>query len=166
MDTSKMLDPSTLYEWFITESRIMDRSGKLYHVTHSRCLTVPEVKVVETFYLEDGHTCEAVKHRCALLGTNNGASDSQQALPLSFKFMAKVSPYMESDGTIRYHFMPTSFTMSRMDKVTSRPSIDEVVSKAIIDKVPYTDCIAMLSSHGTEYVKEYRKRMSALGVKK
>jgi hypothetical protein len=165
MDTSKMLDPSILYEWFITESRIMDRSGKLYHVTHSRCLTVPEVKVVETFYLEDGHTCEAVKHRSALFDGGKSASDSTQALPLSFKFMAKVSPYMESDGTIRYHFMPTSFTMTRMDKVPSKPSIDEVVSKAIMDKVPYSESLKQLASIGPEYVKEYRKRMSQVGVK-
>lgn len=165
MDTGKMLDPFTLYEWFVVESRRVERSGRVVHLIHSRCLEAPEVKVVEQLYLPDGAMCESMRQRCSLLGMDKSVSSSFMALPLSFKFMAKVSPYMDADGSLHYHFMPTSFTMKRTDKVASKPSIDEVVSKVITDKVPYSDALKQLASLGSEYVKEYRKRMSSMGVK-
>jgi len=162
---NETMDVSTLYEWVIVESRIGKRNGSSTLVMRVRCTTEP-THITEMFTLTPEGSCKAIDQRMSMLGLSH---ETPPSLTMTFrignKYWARVQPSLDSDGTVRWAIMPYSCSPGRIDKVSSLGRIGEVVSQAIISKVSYQDGLKLMASHGPEYVKEYRKRMSQVGVK-
>lgn len=162
---NEKMDVSTLYEWVIVDSRMGKRNGSSTFVMRVRCTTEP-THITEMFTLTPEGSCKAIDQRMSMLGLSH---EVPPCLTTTFrignKYWARVQPSVDSDGTCRWGIMPYSCSPGRIDKASSKPSIDEVVSHAISEKLPYQDSLKKLAAMGPEYVKEYRKRMSQVGVK-
>jgi hypothetical protein len=150
-----MLDPSKLYQWFVLDAHTIERNGKAFQILKYQCVT-EDVKVSEQYHLPDGKNCEALRLMMQQLGVTNIDVSPNIHFKRGYHFYAKVSPYIESDGTIKYAMQPFSFTSSIKQEVSTKPSIHEVVISVIKQEVAHKAIIDKLANMGPEYVKEYR----------
>lgn len=153
---ARVLDQDKLYEWFIVDSHPLTRVKKHFHNIRWQCVT-EDVKVSEQYHLPDEKICEALKNRIEQLdGTyKNQAADTY--FIRGFHMYAKVSMYVESDGTLKYVFNPFSFTRI-MNKVgAEKVNVREVVTSLMIKHPERKELLEVLEKMGREYVREYRK---------
>ena len=158
------LDTSKLYEWFITESKVVVRQGKTYLSLVSSCVT--EDYLIREEYLVDPLTMLSTSLTDRISRTYpNHSKDGQQAqlvLTKGVHYFAKVQALWPTRAVVQELY----FTLNPLTYTDHSPSEQQGVSLrervvgVVALKLSRRDTLSKLEQLGVDYVKEYRKMES------